>query len=162
MNPAASRTCGQICRTCPVQARLPTECIESPRVACYGEDRHQRRSFPNSRDRPHRISKSRHVASACLKNGAVGIVMAERPVPPSSQRGCPTILCPPMKEVQYSTEDVDVVESTGPVLAQACSITAAIQHHACSALQGTQALGRGVSLVTAEVGARPAGAGGTR
>jgi hypothetical protein len=54
---------------------------------------------------------------------------------------------PAIKEVHHGTEGIEVVEPTGPVLAQAGSTMAAIRHHAGSVLPGTQALDRRVSLV---------------
>ena len=45
---------------------------------------------------------------------------SERPANPSFHRGGSAVLCPPIKEVQYGTEDIEVVESPGPVLAEAC------------------------------------------
>ena len=76
---------------------------------------------------------------------------SERPANPSFHQGCSAILCPPIKEVHDGTEEVAVVESTGPVLAEACSAMPEIRHNAGPVLQGTPPVGRGLSLVAAEV-----------
>ncbi len=85
--------------------------------------------------------------------GGIAKMYGERPANPSFHRGCSAILCPPIKEVQYGTEDIEVVESPGPVLAEAGSAMAEIGCDAESVLPRTRSLGRGVSLVAAEAGA---------
>ena len=85
--------------------------------------------------------------------GSIAKMYGERPANPSFHRGCSAILCPPIKEVQYGTEDIEVVESPGPVLAEAGSAMAEIGCDAESVLPRTRPLDRGVSLVAAEADA---------
>lgn len=70
----------------------------------------------------------------------------------------PRRYCTCRKGGAYGTEDIGVVDSTGPVLAQACSTVGEIRCDAGSVLQGTQALGRRIPLVASQAGGRPAGA----
>ena len=51
-------------------------------------------------------------------------MLRARPANPSLHRGRSAILYPPIKEVHDGTEDIEVVESTGPIVAEACSAMA--------------------------------------